>query len=94
MAITVDGVSGMPTIAGTRIGVHHVVEQVLHGSESVESVATDIYPHLSEEQVIEAIEWSFEHSAKYSRLIKEHEQEKRRLQDVAIGGPDDLPADF
>jgi uncharacterized protein (DUF433 family) len=84
----------MPTIAGTRIGVHHVVEQVLHGTESVESVAAEVYPHLSEQDVRDAIEWSFDNSAKYNRLLKEYEQEKRRVQDAGVAGPDDLPADL
>lgn len=94
MAITQDGVSGLPTIAGTRIGVHHVVERVLHGSESIESVATEVYPQLSEQEVTEAIEWAVENAAVYGRAMKEHEREKARLKDDAIAGPEDLPADF
>lgn len=94
MAITDDGVSGMPTIAGTRIGVHHVVQQVLHGEESIESVATEVYPQLSEQEVVEAIEWSFDNATTYGQLLKEHEQEKRRLRDAAIAGPEDLPHDI
>lgn len=52
--------SGRPRIEGTRIGVLHILSLVEHGDTPSE-IVSETYPHLTTEQVTEAIEWLYEH---------------------------------
>lgn len=58
--------SGKPRIEGTRIGVQHIVGKVETGA-SVEDVAEEVYPCLSEEQVRAAVEWASDNPIKMTR---------------------------
>lgn len=51
--------SGRPRIDGTRIGVLHVLS-ALECGHSPEEIASETYPHLTVEQVTEAVEWLYD----------------------------------
>lgn len=54
--VQTDGVlGGQPRVDGTRIGVHHIVDLVLHGKYTVGDVVYEIYPDLTTDDVEAAI---------------------------------------
>jgi len=96
MAITDDAgvLGGAPVISGTRIGVHHIVRHILHGEETVESVAAEVYPHLDECDVWDALEYHFEHPTRMQDVVRKRERAKREISDQAPRGPRDIPKEF
>lgn len=95
MAInTRDGPGDMPVIAGHRITVKHIADLVLDGPFSVEEVATEEYPQLSEQDVYDALEYVFTHPHVFSKAVREQEKEQRQIRDAAALGPGDIPADY
>jgi uncharacterized protein (DUF433 family) len=81
---------GMPHIAGTRIGVHHIVTAWRDRDLTMEEIANRVYPHLSEQEVREAVVYAFEHRDEYDRLLEEHEERRDELVSNVATGPGDL----
>lgn len=46
---------GQPRVVGTRIGVLHMVDLVLHGKYTIGDVAHEVYPELTTHDITEAI---------------------------------------
>lgn len=59
--------SGNPRIDGTRIGVLHILAHLDTG-ETPEEIAEESYPHLSVEQVEEAVSWLYAHPERVFEL--------------------------
>ena len=59
--------SGKPRIDGTRIGVLHILAHLDTG-ETPEEIAEESYPHLSIEQVEEAVDWLYAHPERVYEL--------------------------
>lgn len=59
--------SGKPRIDGTRICVLHVLS-ALECGHAPEEIASETYPHLTVEQVTEAVEWLYDHSDRVYEL--------------------------
>lgn len=91
MSIVEEGgvIGDMPHIQGHRIAVHHIVNFVVFGPHSVEDVATELYPELTEDEVLEAIEFAYEDTERWRRLMEEHEREKQSIEQQAIS-PEDV----
>lgn len=81
MTIVEEGgvVGEMPHIEGTRITVHHIVRVWLDRELTVEAIADEVYPHLSEGQVREALEWVLRNPVEYSECLEVYEERKRQL---------------
>lgn len=81
---------GDPRIDGTRIGVHHVVPYVLEDKYTVSEVAHLIYPELSEEDVLVALAYYFEHREE----IEEIREWTHQVGENEITDPEDLPVNL
>jgi uncharacterized protein (DUF433 family) len=82
-----------PRIEGHRITVRHIVQVWIDEDRSVEEIATDVYPHLSETQVVEALRYALEHTEVLDKWEKKREQIEHEIREGAIS-PDDLPEEF
>lgn len=91
MSIVEEGgvIGDMPHIEGHRIGARPIVDFVVFGPYSVVDVATDLYPELTEDVVLVAIEYVYEDTDWWKQLIEEHEREKQSIEQQAIS-PEDV----
>lgn len=91
MSIDEDGgvVGQMPHISGTRVSVHHVVRAFRDRDYTPEEIADRVYPHLSEQQVIDAITWVLDNQEEYQQRVESHRSQKEELKSSATG-PEDL----
>lgn len=83
---TPDVLGGKPRIEGHRIGVHHVVELVIHGEYAVEDVASTVYPHLSTVEVHAALEYYYRHRERIEVLL-----DSRQSREDELVGSEDVP---
>jgi len=59
---------GNPIVAGTRIGVHDVVG-LLQNGETVDSLVTQCFPHLTRAQVYECLAYYEDHRGEIDVLV-------------------------
>lgn len=80
---------GKARIEGHRIGVHHIVELVIHGDHAVENVAAVVYPNLSIQDVHAALGYYYRHRQEIDSLLDSQEPRDGDLvdpKDIATEG--------
>lgn len=92
MAVNTDGgvIGGMPHIEGTRISVHHIILAWVRDDRSTEEIAGHLYPHLSEDDVVDALKWVFEHRDEYDRRLDAYRETTTAHLDGVVTPPSDL----
>ena len=74
---------GDPSIAGTRVGVYHVVSYLRLYDGSLERVRAEALEHLSMEQLQAAVAWYYEHQGEIDADLQERrERYERRVSEV------------
>jgi uncharacterized protein (DUF433 family) len=69
---------GKPTIAGTRIGVHHVISYLnLYGGD-LERVHAEALEHLSMDQLQAAVVWYHDHRDQIDAILQERAEDYER----------------
>ena len=86
---TPDVLGGDPRIAGTRIGVHHIVTAMWYQGTSAETLVSDIYPQISEEDVFAALDYYHDNHDEIEAIRRE----SATPTGDEITRPEDLPAD-
>lgn len=84
-----DVLDGMPHIAGTRIGVHHVVRAFKDRDIRSEEIASRVYPHLSQAEVEEALKYALDAPDEYRKHLENHREKKLEIKKQIAAGPDD-----
>ncbi len=69
---------GAPVLAGTRIGVHHVVSYAQAYHQDLERVHREALPHLTMEQIHVAMAWYEEHREEIDEILRQHRESYER----------------
>jgi uncharacterized protein (DUF433 family) len=76
---------GEPTIAGTRVGVHHVVSYLRLYGDSLERVRAEALEHLSMEQLRAAVLWYHDHRGEIDAILEDRRMRyERRLLEAVV----------
>jgi len=65
-------VGDMPHIPGSRVSVHHIVRAFRDRDYTIEEIADRVYPHLSEQEVREALIWVLDNQEAYHDAVDAH----------------------
>lgn len=94
MSVLPDGphLAETPELSGHRIGVIHVVEKVLYGPWSVEDVAESVYPQLTDQEVLDALEYAIVNREEMSQALQHRAQMKADYGERVASSAADVPA--
>lgn len=89
LIVQTEGVlGGQPRIVGTRIGVLHIVDLVLHGKYTIHDVSYEVYPELTTHHVTEAVLYYLLNDM----TMRSEDKARRKVMPDEITGPDELPS--
>lgn len=88
--VQTDGIlGGQPRVDGTRIGVHHIVDLVLHGKYTVGDVVYEVYPDLTTDDVEAAIRYHLRNKRAHEDAAERLAGARRLIEMAGTGTADD-----
>lgn len=87
-----DKLGGAPHISGHRIAVHHIVREFRDRDRDITAIAEEVYPHLSEDEVREAIVWALDNDEEFSGYEDQRRERLREIEAQAASPPEELDA--